>query len=285
MAKRINPDLTRALDRLANAEAGFVGAQFLAPVLRGTGVGVSIAGVRCRLKVRPWDFEGWGVFRAQSFTRAKLVCTPTMAQRRMYLGLFPPVRLILVERDGDHWLAGPAGAADARFTIEGLVPVRLVEDGEFFETIVARFDGGQFWFDQVDPRTDPSAASLMRDALLTMVEPARLERAGMTAAQRAVYTAAYDKRRLAIAEDERTREERRLRNALTHAGATLRDYAERGGVYRVSYDVDGQRRTSVIRKDDLTVVTAGICLAGQDGDFDLSSLVGVLRESDGRFRR
>src|SRR4051812_20609267 len=146
MAKRINPNLTAALDRLARSESAFVGAEFLAPVLRGLGVAVSIAGVRCRLKVRPPDFEGWGVFRAQSFRRAQFLRAPTMTQRRADLSLLPAARLILVARDGDQWLGVPAGEADGRFSIDGAVPVRFVEDGEFFETIVARFDGGQFWF-------------------------------------------------------------------------------------------------------------------------------------------
>ena len=36
--------------------------------------------------------------------------------------------------------------------------------------------------------------------------------------------------------------------------------------------------TSLIRKNDLTVVSAGICLDDQDEDFDLMALVGVMEQ-------
>jgi hypothetical protein len=294
MPKRPDIALTAALDRLAKAEGALVGSQFLAPVLRGLGVGVRIVGVRCTLAVAPRDFEGWGAFEAVSYDRAKLVREMTMSERRRYLTLFPAVRMILCRRDGRHWLGLPASRADSRFAIEGLVPVRFVEEGEVFETVLARFDGGQFWFESVDDRADPAAAPLLRESLGGMIEPGAVRRLGLTAEQRAAYALEYCARleaaeaareaaeaeHQALLVDQRQATETRLRAALRHAGADLRDYAERGDVYRVSYQVDGRRHTSVVRKDDLTVVTAGVCLSGGDRHFDLASLVGVLREGE-----
>jgi hypothetical protein len=280
MAKRQKRDILSAIDRLAKAEESFVGSEFLAPVLRGAGVGVRIGEVRCRLKVSPADFEGWGVFKAISFDQAKHVRAASMDERRKYRALFPAVRLILVNREEEEWLAIAANSGDARFNVSGLVPPRFVEEAELFETIVTRFDGTQFWFDGVDTRADPGAAAYLRESLQKMVDPKRIARSGLTAEQRTAYTLQHAMRQEAIELEERARPEARLKRALAHAGAALRDFSEQPDVYRVSYTVDGRRHTSVVRKDNLSIVTAGICLSGRDHDFDLGSLVGVLREGE-----
>jgi hypothetical protein len=280
MARRSNEKLNAALDRLAKVEGEFIGSEFLAPVLRGLGVAVRIGGVRCRLAVEPADFEGWGLFKAVSFERAQLMRKMTLGERRRYLGLFPVVRLVLCRGEKQQWFGVPASQADSRFSIEGLVPVRFIEQPELFQTVLTRFDGGQFWHEAGDDRADPAAAAYLRESLNNTKEPKDVQRPGLTAEQRLAYAIAYQARLEELLKDAQHQAEARLRAALQHAGADLRDYQEQADVYRVSYQVDGRRHTSVVRKDDLGVVTAGICLSGGDRHFDLASLIGVLREGD-----
>src|SRR3954470_6344499 len=99
MAKASKAPTFPTLDRVAAAGRGFLAAEFLAPVLRGHGVQVRIAGVRCRLRADPADFEGWGVFRPASHAVARLVRLASMAERRRYLALFPAVAMVLVRPD------------------------------------------------------------------------------------------------------------------------------------------------------------------------------------------
>jgi hypothetical protein len=273
-------NLRESLERLAEAEASALAAEFLAPMVRGGTVQVRIAGVVCRLRVSPSDFEGWGVFRPDSSRSARLVRPARLAERRRYLNLLPLFRVIVCGRDRDRWLAIPAHRADARFRIEGLVPVRLVEEPQLFDVLLTRFDGAQSWYDGPEPRRDPATAAYLREALARMVDPDQLHRPGLTAEERAAYLVNYAPRHQVELDIRRDRVEEQLRVALAHAGAAFRGYQEHGDVYRVAYVVDGRRQVSVVSRDDLSVQVAGICLSGQDRHFDLQSLVGVLREAD-----
>jgi hypothetical protein len=271
--------LHEVLEALAAAEERAFAAEFLAPMIRRGTVQVRIAGIVCRLRVSPADFEGWGVFRSTSATVARLVRPARLQDCRQYLDLLPLLRVIVCLRDEDRWLATPANRADGRFRIEGLVPVRLVEEAELFEVLLTRFDGAQCWYDGPDPRRDPGTAAYLRDSMARMVEPGQLSRPGLTAEERAAYALNYAPRLQAEIEARRDCAEERLREALAHAGAEFREYQERGDVYRVGYEVDGRRQVSVVARDDLSVQVAGICLSGRDRQFDLQSMVGVLREA------
>ncbi|HEY7158818.1 MAG TPA: hypothetical protein VH575_33040 [Gemmataceae bacterium] len=262
------------LNRLATEEERLLGSDFLAPALPGGIVHVRIAGIICRFKIEG-GFQGWGIFRPTGTATARLLRPATLAERRRYLQSFPLRRLILCHADRQSWLAWPAHQADHRFADTGLLPVRLVEEAQTFETIAARFDGVQCWFENVDARTDPSAAMYLRQALRTMTPPEQARRPGLTAEQRTAYAVAYGLRR----EAERDRTEDRLRTALAHAGGRLTSYLEREDGYRVEFEIDGRRHVSAVDKGDLTIQAAGICLSGQDRCFDLQSLVGVLREA------
>lgn len=275
------------LGQLAAEEDEFLTRQFLAPVVGGGKVRVRIAGVVCTLAVQPADFEGWGIFQPRSHTTAELVRSAQLGERQRYLELFPAVRLILAWRQDEQWMALAAHRGDRRIEIAGHVRVRLLEEAQLFEGLVARFDGSEFWYDAADTQTSPATAAWLRQSLGELVEPAGLARSGLTAEQRDAYVLNFNQRVQAILADERARAEaqrdwteERLRRALEHAGARFRDYLERADVYQIHYDVDGRRHVSTVAKHDLSVQSAGICLSGEDAKFDLQSLVSVLREAE-----
>ncbi|CAK9037477.1 Probable molybdopterin-synthase adenylyltransferase (MoaD protein adenylase) (Molybdopterin-converting factor subunit 1 adenylase) (Sulfur carrier protein MoaD adenylyltransferase) [Durusdinium trenchii] len=295
MTRRTRHQASAALRRLAEAENAFLEQEFLAPVVQGGEVRIRVAGAICKLSVEPADFVGWGVFQPISHTEALLDREATLAERRAYLNLLPAVRLILCRRADEKWCGSAGSFGDSRIALDGAAPIQLTTEVQQFDVVRSRFDGGVFWFDEVDRRHDPRQASYLRESLAERVVPAEVARKGLTAEERAAYELAYWE--LIRPPEERRSPRRRLRRevempvdfdpvvtrlreSLSHAGAELVDYLERKDGFRVRYTVGGMHYTSSVDKNDLTVQVAGICLSGEDQKFDLGSLVGVLREGD-----
>jgi len=300
MKKRKN--IHNLLDDLETQEQDFLECEFLAPALAGGAARVRLGGVVCKLSIAPASFTGFGVFQPVSFNEAVHVRDATLTERLKYLRLFPRVRMILTLQRRNRWLAVPANSCDARFEIEGLAPVSLVEQTQTFDIVDARFDGSQFWFEQPDPTQNAATAAFLRQALSEEKAPAGVERPGLTPQQQYAYSLAHQAATQPPAPPQpretrssqprssqsrnsqsRTRvnlqdDRSRLREGLASAGARLIDYLEHRDSFRVSFTVDGDHFVSAVNKSDLSVQAAGICLEGRDRDFDLQSLVGVIRE-------
>jgi hypothetical protein len=254
-------------------EAALGGQEFLAPLTQGG---------RARLRLRGLIYEltvaharaGWWLCRARDARNAEVIGEALPWQRGDYLALWPELRLVLLEplRHGD-WLALPYNASDAaqRFGLAGLVVVRLVEGGQPFERIVSRVEGGTLWYDAPDRRADPVKAEALRAALADVRDVREI--AGLGEGERAAYI-------LLVSRYAEQRTDRQLRAALAFGGATLVGYEIAGAMLRVTWERDGRRSVTLLTPD-LAVVSAGICLSGQDGHFDLASIVGVVREAPG----
>ena len=270
--------INNLIDKLAGEEEQFFKSQFLSPVIKGQPVRVRISGIIMTLSVRPSNFQGWGIFQAADHKLARWQRKPTMAEKHQYLTLFPAIRFILCRKIDNGWLGFPAYQGDKRFNITGLVPVQLAEEVQLFDIVVTRFDGNMIWFDELDQRRSPVSAIYLRSALNTLVKPKELDLNSLTQEERDAYNIAYEFAYAQSEEAKKTREENKIKVALERAGATYQGHIERGETYTIEYSVDGAHHRSVIAKNNLSVVTAGICLSGGDAAFDLQSLVGVIRE-------
>jgi len=270
-------NIQNLIAQLAEKELRFMRSRFLAPVAGGGEVQVRIGGAICRLRIRPKRFAGWGVFMPLSYTEAELERPATLTERAEYLSLFPAVQFVLAGKENDLlWIAQPAQLEDARFKFTGPVRVNGVDDAQLFDTIIARFDGCRFWFEQIESLSDPAVTEYLRVSITMMRDPRKLDRPGISASQRLAYTINYTERLRRQILERRATGEGHVREALAHAGATLLDLNEVADSFRVTFTVDGHRHTSVINKN-LSVYSAGVCLSGQDQRFDLTSLVSVLR--------
>jgi len=279
MKKRPNNDV---FDKLAAAENAFFSSQLFSPVLKGKPIRVCIAGILTTLQVtQPKKFEGWGVFTPLTYRSVKFVREPNMTEKEQYFKLFPALKLILC-RNNNGWQGIPANQADTRFKIAGLVPIQLVTEVQMFDTVKVRFDGTNIWFEQIDSRSNPKTAVYLRECLQKLLEPKQIELPGLTLEERDAYLMAYGPALAADAELRRDKNEDRIKDALKRAGANYKSYIERADTFTIEYTVDGNQHRSVVKKENLAIESAGICLAGTDRNFDLQSLVGVIRAGHNR---
>ena len=268
------------ISALAREEAGLRGQEFLAPLTRDGRARLRVRGLIHELTVRA-PVAGWWRCRALDTARAEVVEEAQPWQRGDYLALWPTLRLVLVaplRASGEAWLALPFNPSDAaqRFGDGGPRVVQLVEQGRPFERVVGRVDGATVWYDEPDRRGDPLVAEALRAAWAA--GRGQPEVAGLGAGEVATYALLVRQAEQQLARERHAREERRLAQALELGGARLVDFVPAQDGLRVSWERDGLRGVTLVGTD-LDVISAGICLSGQDQRFDLTSIVGVVGEA------
>lgn len=276
--ERIDP--LKLIDALAEKERQLSETTFVAPVIAGGKVRVRVDGVIYDMRIDDRAFQGWGVFQMTSPGNARLVEPASLSLIADYLKLFSTKEFVLIAKFGGHWFALPASTSDARFKVTGPTPIYLVGENKAgnFDSVIARCDGNIFFFDSLNRRRDPAVARALRRALENKKEATDLRVRGMTQQERLAYRILFLQRYTQEApQDARAT----IAQALNHAGATLDVFwhDEREGRTTVRFVVDGELHTVQITPDDMTLLSAGVCLRGRDRDFDLASVVGVLREA------
>ncbi len=274
-------DLLRSISR---QEEQLRATEFLAPCVRGGQVRAKVAGLVYTFQPDPRNFEGWGIFVPLDDKIAGVSETADLPIISEYLRLLAPLRVRLVQPlQGQTWLAYPVNESDMRqrFAVAKPVAVHLVTEAKPFEQIVARSDGKIFWFEEVDRRADPEFADELNAALQNATPPEDVSFKGLTPEMRVAYDLAAQQASELFKHRRQQRDAERLQDALSVGGGQLADFHDRGDFWLVEWQTrDGQHHTSAIAKHDLTVISAGICLSGQDRDFDLQSLVGVVEQRD-----
>lgn len=263
------------LNKVADAEKKAMNERFVAPCVRGGRVRTRIEGIIHEFSPVPSDFTGWGIFQPCDIKKAMFI-EEAVLERDEYLDHLQKLRMRLSFRlTGSTWLAYPVNSGDAvqRFGSARPVPVFLVDDGGPFDQIVAAFDGASCWFVENDMRGDPQTTDRMTDAYNNAVDPKSVHWKGMTPEERVCYELARNPQ---MNPDAPKTDEMRIKDALKRGGGDMVSYKDRGAEWHVCWtDGDGTTHNSTISKRDLTVVSAGFCLAGTDKRYDLQSLVGI----------
>lgn len=266
------------IKHLAQREQQITQARFLAPWVEGRQIGLRLEGLLYLLRPLPKTEPGWSYFQPINAKQAVRVAAATLADVASYLRrcVAHPLHLALRLKQ-QTWLAMPQ---DARRTehltgVQGPVLVHLVERSQRFDTIMGRFDGASWWYEARDRRSDPWLAERLRSTHEQRIPAEQVRIRGLTPALRMAYSLVHERHQ----HTQTQRDTQRLQQALAVAGGTLAAQHDRGDHWLVTWRTpDGERHTSAVSKDQLTILSAGICLSDQDKHFDLQSLVSVMQQ-------
>ncbi|MBA7632576.1 hypothetical protein ES703_40124 [subsurface metagenome] len=254
--------------KVEKAEREFLNSEFIAPVAKHSKVGVRILGLVYEFSLTDSDFEGWVILKPISSTHAKVIGSPSFLQISEYLERLSKARMILCERRKGTWIGMNKQLFGNQF------PVLLADGIQLFDEIVTRWDGANFWFEEKDRSTDPSLADYLRRALANLASLDKLRKSGLDPFHREAYQWQLLLKEKKIGEVTIDK----IKRAVLHAGGFFKSYIEHHDSYTVIFAIGEGEYRATIEKNDFEVLSAGICLSGEDKKFDLQSLVSVVKE-------
>jgi len=269
-------DALSIISKLGSAEKALLSGTFVAPVCGNDTVAATVHGMVYKFSVARKPEPGWYRFRPSDPKCAQVDGPADLSDIENYLRRFPSVRVVLMARVQGVYQGIAVQDKTHEMTHELSVPVFLVDDfADDFDKVVCRFDGCNLWYERTDPANDPAKGQYLRDQFDKLADPKTIQFKGLTFQEKAAYS-------IRFVIDTKAREERKvqsLRTDIEHAGGVFLGLKEKNDNFEVSYQVDGETYMSVVSKDAAhSVLSAGICLSGYDRDFDLKSLVTVMRE-------
>ena len=264
------------IDKLGAQESSFYEKTFVSPVYGNTVVATRLERMLYTFDI-PSKQEGWLKFQPVNSKRARVIGKAEMDEVENYLKRLDKIRVVLVMKQQGLYMGIPDKANSLGLSFGNLMPIYLCDDVPLdFDRIVARYDGANLWYENIDTINDPSKGDYLRDSLSKIVSLEKIKFSGLTLEEKHAYA-------LRVSFDKRFVEDRKkdtLKDDVEFAGGKFVRFDEKSDHYSVTYSVDGQQFTTRITKDPRRmVISAGLCLAGDDRKFDLKSLVTVIREA------
>lgn len=264
--------IQKILDALYTAEQSCIGTELVTPWIGQQEVLVRIAGIICRLQVEnaPSRFRGYVVLQMESTARAAFVRVATDEEKRLLLDFLPSIRVVLVEpKRMGKWIAFPAHSGQQAQKLEGALPIYFVpESSSLFDEALVRFDGVNFFYDSPSGEDSNQAyrARVLRELLQARRRPDEVKVTGMTPEEKLAYKDAYEQ------------PTRKVARSIQKEGGNFLGAESVDDLFVVRYEINNVAYKSIIRKSDLAVMTAGVCLRTSPDGYDIGSLVKAIRE-------
>jgi hypothetical protein len=269
-------DVLDIIKKIGEKESDIRNQIFVSPIFNNSLVATQIFNLVYKFKFVSSKTPGWYKIRPTNTKEARIIGDAEPFEIDSYFKKLYKVRVVLLFKKDNIYLALPEKSNNLGLSVEQPIPILLPEDAVFdFDKVIAGFDGSNFWYYRIDQSSDPSKAAYLRERILKYAQPKTIKYSGLTIEERIAYAFRYnfDKTRVEEAKKQTVRDD------VEYAGGKFVNLVEKKDHYSVTYIVDGQQYTSYVSKEQRhTVITAGICLSGEDKKFDLKSLITVMRE-------
>jgi hypothetical protein len=267
------------IDRIGKQESSLTGRTFVSPIFNNTSVATRVEGLIYTFSI-PKQKGGWYQIRPIDSKKARVVGEASLSEIETYLKCLGKVRIVLVMKQDGVFMGIPDKANKYGLSESELLPVFLCDDAPLeFDRIIARYDGVNLWYECVDQGNDPSKGDYLRNSMTKVVMPDKIQFSGLTLEEKQAYALrlVFDRKLI------ETQKKSTLQQDVEFAGGKFVRFEEKSDHFAVTYMVEGQQFTSRITKEPTRMVlSAGLCLAGNDRRFDLKSLITVVREAQHR---
>lgn len=284
--RRIN-NVNELFDKIAAQEKAFRSREFIAPYTPALKEAVvSMSGMLYKFKIANCSGSGIGRFQPQDAFSAKWVDDAPYESQRKYFDALPRLYLILCFQTEEGWVAYPFKKETAlkKFGITGEAVILNVSDCQRFDVVVARFDGLNFWYDEIFAGSDPIKADEMRHLFEQRISSKQKsvdlnQIKKLTEEDKEAFSLASFSWDLFV----KSSTESTIQELLENGGAVLGSYIFRGKNIEIRWQSpSGENYVSIVNKDTLDVVSAGICLAGEDEKFHLKDLPFIMEQGEKR---
>jgi len=263
------------INRLGDKENLITEKEIISPVFYNTEIVTHIEGLIHLLKIPKTD-PGWYKFKPLNEKEAQLISSANIDEIEKYLKRLPKIRIILVYKKGPIYFGVPIKNNNFGLKMTKLLPIYLSDDmATDFSKCICRYDGLNLWYQEIDIQADLEKSEYLNRAIKKFHNPKYIRFSGLSIEEKIAYKIKFEI-------DKKLKEElnkTKIQKDIEHGGGKFLQSREKSDHIEVSYEINGEKFTSYVSKDPThKVITAGICLNGYDSNYDLKSIVSVIRE-------
>lgn len=277
----MNEDIFNLIDRIGEQENIITEKVIISPVFYNTRITTRIEHIVYFFDIPPIE-PGWYKFKPIDNKKAEIIGQAELDEIQHYFKFLPRIRLILTFRKQKIYFGVPMKSNHFSFDISNLLPIYLFDDtATDFIKCICRYDGANLWYESIDFSNDIAKTDYLEESLKKLRDPKRIRYIGLTLEEKIAYNIKFKVDKKTIEESKKTK----IQRDVEFAGGKFIESKERSDHIFVTYEVDGQKFSTIISKNSgHQIITAGICLTDHatgragDSDYDLKSLISVIRE-------